>query len=421
MKRKKLVAMVAVGATVLSVAFAGTAGARVHTATRGVTDTSIKVAGLTDNQQPEAADGAKVVFDAANAAGGVNGRKFDYSGGNNDKGDSSNDLSLGRKIVQQDGAFAVVPVVTPNFGAGAFFDQQKVPYFGWGIATPFCGSKYGFGFTGCIVPPAPVTVAGSTWGALLNVDLKSKGLGGAKGKAAAVISEDNDSGKTGFKVIAASAKSVGMKVTYSKASVPAPPATVGDYSPFVNDILTSNNGKAPDVVFLVTSFQNVIGLAGALQKAGFTGIITNAVAYDPRLTKTAQGETPFTQFSIPESAPTNPNMQKINDQIKKFAPAGTAVTQGFLAGYFSADYFVKAVKKAGKNLTPDTLVKAVDKMTYEIKGVIGPTKYPYASKYGSPCGALAESNGTAYSVVAPYHCYTNITLKGLKPIPYKLK
>ena len=58
MKRKKLVAMVAVGATVLSVAFAGTAGARVHTATRGVTDTSIKVAGLTDNQQPEAADGA---------------------------------------------------------------------------------------------------------------------------------------------------------------------------------------------------------------------------------------------------------------------------------------------------------------------------------------------------------------------------
>lgn len=425
MKKRKLLTVGVVSTVLASLvtSFSLGAGAGAQGSTRGVTDDSIKVAGLTDSQQPEAAAGAKVVFDAANDAGGVNGRKFDYLGGNTDKGDSTENLNIARRLVQQEQVFAVVPVVTPNMGSGEFLEQQKVPFFGWAISPAFCDVTYGFGFTGCIVPAVPKN-AGSTWGALIDVDLKGKGQGGAKGKTAAVISEDNDSGKTGHKVIAASAKSAGMKVTYSEASVPAAPAVVGDYSPFVNDILTSNDGGPPDVVFLVTAFSNVIGLAKALQAQGFEGIITNAVAYHPGFVKpdgtgTSKGQSPFTQFAIPESAPENPNMQKILDQIEEFAP-DAQVTQGFLAGYFSADFFVKAVKKAGKNLTPDTLVKAVNKMKYQIKGVVGPTKYPYAKNFGSPCGALAESDGAKYTVVAPYKCYENITLKGLKPIPYKL-
>ena len=31
-----------------------------------------------------------------------------------------------------------------------------------------------------------------------------------------------------------------------------------------------------------------------------------------------------------------------------------------------------------------------------------------------------ESDGAQYTVVAPYHCYDNVNLKTLKPIPYKL-
>src|SRR4029079_9670044 len=113
-------------------------------------------------------------------------------------------------------------------------------------------------------------------------------------------------------------------------------------------------------------------LAKALQAAGDGGIITNAVAYYPGLVKadgtgTSAGQSPFPQLSIAESAPDNPNMQKILDTIEAQAP-DAQVTQGFLAGYFSADFFVKALKKAGKNLTPDTLASAVSKLKYEIKG-----------------------------------------------------
>ncbi len=160
-----VVAAVMVGAFVAT----GAAGARVRTDARGVTSDTIKVGGLTDDQQPEASAGAQAALDAANDAGGVNGRKFDYQGGENDKGDASQSLALGKKLVQQDGVFAVVPVVTPNAAnAEAFFEQQKVPFFGWGINTGFYDNSYGFGFTGAIVPPPPVTTAGSTWGDLVN-------------------------------------------------------------------------------------------------------------------------------------------------------------------------------------------------------------------------------------------------------------
>ncbi|MCJ7670872.1 MAG: ABC transporter substrate-binding protein [Acidimicrobiia bacterium] len=421
MKRTKLVAVVAAAAMVGTFAASGVAGARVRTDARGVTSDTITVGGLTDSQQPEAAAGAKAALDAANDAGGVNGRKFDYLGGNDDKGDVSQSLALGKKLVQQDGVFAVVPVVSPNAAsAEQFFLQQKVPFFGWGINTGFYNNQYGFGFSGAVVPPPPVTTAGSTWGDLISQLYKNDGdSSGAKGKSAAVIAEDNDSGKTGVQVIGASAKYAGMKLSYQKASIPAPPATVGDYSPYVNDIMTANNGKPVDVVFVVTSFSNVLGLSKALLTAGFTGILTNAVAYDARVVSAASGQTVFTQFSLPEAAPDNPNMQKVVDTLEKYLPSDQAITQGVLAGYFSADFFVKAVKKAGKNLTPQSLQKAASKFTYQIKDVIGPTPFPDAFKFGTPCGALAQSDGTAYKVAVPYACYTNINLKTLKPISQK--
>ena len=417
----RLVAVLATTAVIGAFAAPGLAGARIATDARGVTSTSIKVGGLTDSQQPEAAAGAKARLDAENDAGGVNGRTFDYTGGQNDEGDVSKSLALGKQLVQQDGVFAVVPVVTPNAAsAEQFFEQQKVPFFGWGINTGFFDNSYGFGFTGAVVPPPPVTTAGSTWGALISELFKSQGdAKGAKGKTAAVISEDNDSGTTGAKVIAASAKSAGMKVPYEKASIPAPPATVGDYSPFVNDIMTANKGKPVDVVFVVTSFGNVLGLSKALLAGGFEGVLTNAVAYDSRIVAAAVGQTVFTQFSVPEAAPDNPNMQKVVDELEKYLPSDQSITQGILAGYFSADLFVAAVKKAGKNLTPESLQKAAAKIKYEVKDVIGPTSYPAGFTLGTPCGALSQSDGTVYKVVVEYSCFTNINLKTLKPIKQK--
>jgi ABC-type branched-subunit amino acid transport system substrate-binding protein len=418
--KKFSVAVLAVVALLAAWVIPG-AGATVAHEARGVTNSEITVGGLTDAQQPEAAAGAKARLDAANAAGGVNGRKFNYLGGQNDKGDVSVSLSLAKQLVQQDGVLAVVPVVTPNAAsAEQLFAQQHVPFFGWGINSGFHGNAYGFGFSGSLVPPPPVKTAGSTWGELAAQEIKNGGdATGAKGKTAAVIAEDNDSGKTGAVVIGASVKYAGFDVVYQKATIPAPPATVGDYSPYVNDIMTADHGKPVDVVFVTLTFANTLGLSNALAAANFPGIMTNAVAYDPRLIQAAKGQSIFTGFATPEAASSTPNMQKVVDTLEKYLPSGQQITQGVLSGYFSADFFVAATKKAGKNLTPESLQKAANTMTYEIKGVVGPTPFPDSHTYGAPCGQMAKSNGTAYEVVAKYSCYTNFDLKTMKAIPQK--
>src|SRR4029079_9389133 len=117
----------------------------------------------------------------------------------------------------------------------------------------------------------------------------------------------------------------------------------------------------------------------------------NAVSYDPRLVTGAKGQTVFTQFNLPEDTD-NADMQEIVDAIKSSAGEDTFITQGVLAGYFTADLFVKILKKVGKDVTPEKFAKAASHLKYEIPGIIGPTKWPKAFTQGAPCGTLVQSN-----------------------------
>ena len=86
--------------------------------------------------------GRQARFDAENAKGGTIGRKYDFIGCNNDGDDPNHDLTIGKRLVQQDGVFAVVPTMTPTLASAPFFAQQKVPFIGWGISTGFCQNPY---------------------------------------------------------------------------------------------------------------------------------------------------------------------------------------------------------------------------------------------------------------------------------------
>lgn len=422
MKRtsKVLVTAVAAAAVALgSLSAAGSAGAQ--SSVRGVTDSTIKIGGLGYTAfYEEAGKAAKARFDAANKNGEIpGGRKIDYIGFTDDKSSADTNLSETRRLIDQEQVFGIAPVMSPAFGsAGTYINQQKVPTIGWGISAAFCvaGNKYVYGFTGCLVPNPP-TYPGNTWGELLNQYFKNQGVStGAKGKTAAIIADNNDSGKQGVEVIGATAEAVGMKIVYSEAAMPPPPATVTDFTPYVQDIMTSNGGKQPDVVFLVVAPSNVYGLGPALTQAGFTGIDTNAVGYAPAFAGLTKGWQAFTQFATPES--TSSQMAQINADLK--AAGLDKVGQPGLGGYFSADMFVQILKKVGKNLTPERFQAVAAKFKYEIPNVVGPTYYPAGFKAGTPCGQFAESDGSAFKVTADFACYNLLTKKGSKwvQVPY---
>jgi len=371
--------------------------------TRAVTATSITVGGLGYSFLYGDADiGAKARFQRANDAGGVNGRTIDYLGFTDDGGDPNLGTQAATKLVEQDHVFAVVPTITPDLSSAKYLVQQKVPYFGWALSSNFCGNAYGFGFSGCLVSKG---VTSNAWGVLV-----AKAFGAAKGgKSAAILAENTSSGRYQLTSLRAALRSAKLEVVYGKASL-AVPATP-DYGAVLEEVLASNGGQAPDSVFVVGNISNVLGVQQALRAAGFIGVFTNQLEYAPELVAPSGGAFVMLQTAPTESADSNPAIAQMVADVQKAAP-GQPITQGVMAGYWSADLFLAAVKKAGKRLTTASLLKAANtKFTYKVKNTVGPTRFPAAHSRPTPCGALVTSNGTAYAVNVPYTCGAVVPVK----------
>jgi ABC-type branched-subunit amino acid transport system substrate-binding protein len=287
--------------------------------------------------------------------------------------------------------------VTVVLGAGDYLKQQKVPFFGWGITAGFCDNEFGYGFTGCVAPAKPEYT--NTY----MVEASAKALKRpVKGLTVAVIAEDTDAAKSGVTTQQAAAESVGAKVVYAKGTVPAPPATVGDFSPFVQDIMKSNGGSAPDaVVMLLASIPSTLGLQTGLLQAGYKGPILNTQTYDSQLAAPSKGGSVYVQFGAFESAS---KVKGVQTMLDAFKAANVQPSVLAAVGYFSADMFVTALGKAGKNLTVESFQKAAGTMTYEVKDTVGPTTFPLDFKAPTPCGSLVTSTGTAYELTVPYFC-----------------
>lgn len=400
MKRKNIWVWVAVIAVVGLVSVtAGSASARVASANpKGVTSTSINVAGMVSKTVFGASlQGAQARFDRENANGGVFGRKIKMVDVADDKFDPTTNVQETRRVVSAGNVFAMVPTVTVALGSGDYLAQQKVPFVGWGISAGFCGNQYGYGFTGCVAPKTPVygnTFMPAAGAKALNKD--------PKGLTVAIIAEDTDAARSGLGTLGTATESLGMKVVYSKGVVPAPPATVGDFTPFSQAIMTSNAGGPPDmVIILFASIPSTLGLQGTLQAAGFKGPIENTQTYDPQLAAPSKGGSVYVQFGAFETADTVPGVKQMVTDLKKAnAPLGVLSA----VGYLSADMFIAALKKTGKNLTVEAFQKAAGKLQYNVTKTAGPTSFPKDRVQPGVCGTLVTSNGTGYDVTVPYFC-----------------
>lgn len=382
-----------------------TAATSTGAAVRGVTDTTIKVGGLgTVARYPGADLGAQARFVRANREGGVNGRTFSYIGLRDDGGVAVNNTSAATALVTTDQVFAIAPVVTPDLAAAPSLVQAKVPYFGWALSSNFCGNDWGFSFTGCSYPPGG-NVTSNAWGKLV-----AKVFGkGASGKRVAVVTENTDSGKYFLTTVTAGVEAAGLPVVSSTNPLPIP--AVADYGALAQAIVTSNNGGAPDAVFVMASYANVVQLRAALRAAEYKGLFTDTVEYEPDLVAASTDAYVYTPTAPVESALGNPAMAQLMADVSAIAP-GTAIDSSVIAGYWSADLLVAAVKRAGRNLTPERLARTANRtFTYRVPNTVGPVTFPAAHKAPAPCGALVQSTGTSYAVAVPYRCGKVVAVK----------
>jgi len=381
----------------------------------GVTATSITIGGLLTATSPSGYSeananlGAKAYFDEVNAEGGIYGRKINYIGAQNDNLDPSTDLQAAQTLVQQDHVFAVDPVVTPVFEGGTYLLQQKVPFFGWGIDPQFCNNDYGFGFTGCLVPSSSADKVSTAGGALLGPV-----IGGTKGKSVALISEDDESGTFGLAVIKAALVATGFDITYAQSSLPS--GTVTDYTPYVHAIMTSDNGKPPQVMWNETITPHVIGLMAALRADGFKGVGIDAVDYSHAILASAQaravlqGEYVFIQFEPLEAK--TPAIEQMTSALRKASGNPSLVPDESMAiGYWSAADLVAVLKEAGPDLTRASFLKAANtNFSFGVPGGVGTINYPADHEESSPCGALVQIEGSSFVPKVPLTCYSDVPL-----------
>jgi ABC-type branched-subunit amino acid transport system substrate-binding protein len=377
---------------------AASASASAPRSVRGFDGSTVKVAGLAYMSNFGGDDvGAIARFNRANDTHEVKGITFDYTGNNDDGADPATALGVVRRLVTQDQVFAVVPDLSP-YNPGDYMTQEHLLHLGWPLDVTYCSSKptttlWGFGFPGCQVNPSPSFLT-DTYGQYYKY---VNGKTGKKHPTMAAISQDNSSGQSVIKTSPIAEKGAGFKVVYSKATLPE---TVGDYSPYVQGIMTADNGNQPDVFNCLVTTQ-CIPIVQALRAAGFKGYILTPIFADVLLKPLMDTDT-RAQYNTEPS----PALTQMTNDIAKAKP-GTKVSQSNAMAYFAADMFVKAVKQVGKSkLTPEAVQKVLSKQTWEITGLGGPTTYPTATVAPFPnCNSiLSDADGTAWTISTPYAC-----------------
>lgn len=411
--RRRLIALLSIAAFAAAGCTTSTAGDQNRNggeSTRGVTAESVKVGGLlvkTSSFGMSFASteiGAKARFDRANAEGGVHGRKIEFVGAQDDTADPAKDIAAARKLVQQEEVFAVVPVNTFTFAGAKFLQQQTVPYFGWGYSEPeWCGPKVAFSFTGCAGSAKPGTQSAGFFEAL------SQATGPAKGRTVSLIGHDDPNTKAVNKSGAAGATEMGFKIgsvinTVPQTSVPT------DWSPVVNRLLKSADGKEPDIIFSTMGTPFNVGLFSALKAAGFKGDLMDGISYNDSTLKNPQARQAFEGAYV--AAPIEPLVsdsdaakQMRADLEKTIGKADFEWSQDMGVGYAIADMFLQVLEKAGPDLTVDSFLAAAEKASID-SPYGGDLSFPAAHDEPNGCASLVRVQDGKWTPASPLVCKT---------------
>ena len=385
----------------------------------GVTPTSITVGGVEvasgEGGFTEAgqAIGAQAYFNEVNAHGGIYGRKINFLGAQDDGYSATADVQIVQNLVEQKHVFAVVPVASNNFTGGSYLVQNNVPFIGSGNGTAYCGTQSGFGFLGCAIPNlAPGSPVNPAIGMTIEAVLKKQHMlkQGVK-PTVAMTFNSSGSGPAAVAPLVAEMKAAGFVVTSAMATIPA--GGTADYSPYAQQIMTSNHGGPPASVFLVNAGTVIVGLHQALVAAGFKGPIFDAVTYSPQTTQNPELVSALqNEYSILQVQPYEadyPTVKTMLSAMRKIE--GPSYEPDIYAeeGYESAAMLAEMLKATGPNLTRGTLLTKVNSgFHFEIPNLFGEIPWPESHTQPVGCDAAVQLKGKAWKVVQPLDCFDNV-------------
>jgi ABC-type branched-subunit amino acid transport system substrate-binding protein len=350
-----------------------------------------------------------------NKAGGLAGRKIQYTGFLDDGLSSATNLSNAQQLVDNKHVMAIAPVssAVASASTGTFLQQSKIPFIGWSTSTPFEAARsWGFGINGNQSNPNVLGLWG--WPPLLKLTGNTKTPGNIK---AAFIAENIAPGITANDGEVAVAKYLGIKVVYQQAPIPVFGATT--YAPYAQAIVSSGANLA----FETLDAPDAVGLAAALKSAGFKGIIVNGVTYFPGQLASQPNETAALNgvYVLDEFPANENNTPAVKQAQRDLVSVGQKpyLTSGVSIGYWSAILFeqmlratLKAVGGDPNKVTGATLQATAAHFTYTdpIPGGIGTEYFPTAQTIPTGCGTVVRVVGTNFKQIAAYNCAGSVNV-----------
>ncbi len=315
---------------------------------RGVTDTEILIGQWGPQTGPAAlwgavARGTGVFFDLVNEEGGIAGRKIKYFM-RDDAYQPSKTKAIAKEFVENLGIFGVASGVGTSTGMAArdYLMENKVPWVG-----PATGSKH---WSEPLQKYLFAVYPRYTDEASLLTQYLVEKLGKKK---IAFFYQNDDYGKEGLEGAQRYAKKAGFKLM---AEVPV---EVTDTDLKSHALKLKESGAEAVILWILPKHAAII--LGQSKAVGFEPQwVASSTLSDSNLmykiTKGLWEGVIYANFLNIES----PLAKKYLEAQKKFAPNEQYTGIFFLAGFVFVEPMVEGLKRAGKDLNPDTFVKAME-------------------------------------------------------------
>ena len=313
--------------------------------------------------------GAKAYFDQINAQGGVAGRKIEIITAD-DKYESELAAANTKKFIEQDKVFALFGYVgTPTSNAAMpIFTKANVPFF-----APFTGAQ-------ALREPFNREVFNIRASYFDETEYLVQKLVNTGLKNIAVFYQNDAYGQAGLAGVERAAKKMNVtlieRVTVERNST--------DVKAAVDKVLP----KRPDAIIQISAYTSCAAYIKAMRKAGYLGQFYNvSFVGSQALSDTLGKDGPGVVISQVVPFPWHVATPIIAEYQKVMIKAGVkSFNFSSLEGFIAAKVFTEGVRRAGKDLTREKLLRALETInpsTFDIGGfdvTFSPTSHN-GSKY----------------------------------------
>ncbi len=289
--------------------------------------------------------GTKAYLDHINAQGGVHGRKIELKT-RDDRYEANLCLENTKKFIQEDNVFALISYVgTPTTAAAMpVISEAKVPLVG-----PFTGAE---------LLRAPVNryifnVRASYYDETEQIVEQLVSTGNKK---IAVFYQDDNYGQAGLKGVEIAMAKRGMKIVAL--------GKVERNTVKVEEAVKSISASQPDGVVMISAYTSIAEFVREMKKAGINAQFHNVSFVGSKaLADTLKDEGYGVAISQVVPFPWNRSVLVVREYQDILSKAGRKdFNFSSLEGFIVAKVMVESLKRAGKDLTREKLVAALESM-----------------------------------------------------------